>query len=212
MKIFRKYFILLLFVLISSSIVVFSLDWYLGKYFFIPTKIAARCAVIAAPGIKIFRPNCIGEVFNPDYGRIPFRTNSIGMRDKHYDKSVYQNKGKVIKVLVVGDSFTFGAGVSDEKIFHHLVESRTPDVIFFNAGFGGHGIQEEKRKIDYFLPITNSDMVMLVFLANDLIDLKVPSKGSASAMDRVRVLGNLAALVRDYLLPQELQNSCFCGY
>ncbi|MFC1491390.1 SGNH/GDSL hydrolase family protein [Nitrospinota bacterium] len=199
----KKKLILLAVSAVSACAAVFAVNWYLGKYFLTSTRIVS-CATKLSPGLGFSKPDCRGVIYNPDYGHIPYQTNSLGMRDKKYDESVYSKGRSSVKILVTGDSFTFGAGVKDDEVFHSLAEDRTPDIVYLNGGLGGFGITEEEKIIDYLLPKTNPDMVMVVFLANDLIDLKVGKRGSASAMGRFSLMGNVATVVRDYLMPQKL--------
>ena len=70
-------------------------------------------------------------------------TNSFGFRDTEWLKNRVHNE---LKILLVGDSFTFGNGVSQNKIFPTLLEDslkrvNVPNEVF-NASAGGWNIDE----------------------------------------------------------------------
>jgi hypothetical protein len=64
-------------------------------------------------------------------------TNSKGLRGKtEYGYARVPGKKRI---LVLGDSFTFGTEVSDEETFSHYLESDLPDTEVLNLGVQGYG-------------------------------------------------------------------------
>ncbi len=121
-------------------------------------------------------------------------TNSLGMRDRE----VPPKEAGVYRILVNGDSWTFGPGVEIGQTFPKVLEARLnaafPDRRFevFNAGVEGYGTDQEllllRRHIDEIKP----DLVLLEFYpGNDVSD--------NLAGDRFRVEGGKLAANTAYL-------------
>ena len=69
-------------------------------------------------------------------GRI-LNTNSKGLRGKtEYN---YQRTAGKQRILVLGDSFTFGTEVSDDETYSHYLESALPNIEVLNLGVQGYG-------------------------------------------------------------------------
>ncbi len=101
----------------------------------------------------------------------PIQTNSLGLRDKEYE--IPKPEG-VIRVLVLGDSITYGFGVRAEEtyakqleqILNESCESLTFEVI--NAGVSGYNIHQELAYLrDRGLEL-EPDFVILTFVHNDI--------------------------------------------
>jgi len=60
-----------------------------------------------------------------------FTTNSRGLRDKEYSIVKPPN---VIRIVVLGDSFTWGFGVNDNAIYTEILESMYENVEVINLG------------------------------------------------------------------------------
>ncbi len=79
------------------------------------------------------------------------------------------------RVLVLGDSFTFGVGASEEETFparlqSHLREAGV-DAVVWNAGVPGYGVPDEVAWYERWgVPLKPSMVVIAPFLANDLQD------------------------------------------
>ena len=95
--------------------------------------------------------------------------NSHGLRDKEYD---YEKPTGCKRILVLGDSFAWGYGVSDDEIFTEVLENQLADntnaIQVINTGVSGWGTDQE------FLFLRNEgfrydpDLVVLAFfLVND---------------------------------------------
>lgn len=98
---------------------------------------------------------------------IDVRTNSLGMRDREYDLSRSDAK----RVLLLGDSFTFGEGLDAEFIFDTKLETLLNGTgepwIVLNTGVGGWGtLQQTKYARDHF-ELFRPDVIVLTICGND---------------------------------------------
>jgi glycosyltransferase involved in cell wall biosynthesis len=93
------------------------------------------------------------------------RTNALGIRD---DRPLTEKKGK--RILVVGDSMTFGIGVEREQAFSARLEEKT-GIETVNAGCCMWGQGEEDAFLEHRAPALSPDLVILEFtVANDVLD------------------------------------------
>lgn len=116
-------------------------------------------------------PRWHGQHQNPDF-KARYTTNHYGFRGRFEMRS--DSSGR--RYAFVGDSFTFGMGVNDDKTFvHNLNASAAPGDIYLNFAIPGFSTDQEyilinKRVFD-FLP----DVIVLVtYLGNDLFDNQLP--------------------------------------
>jgi hypothetical protein len=72
--------------------------------------------------------------------KIEYRINSKGLRD---DEASYAKPEGVFRLVLVGDSRTFGFGVPIEKHFSTLLEGYFKDLEVINMGVGGFGVDQE---------------------------------------------------------------------
>jgi len=101
---------------------------------------------------------------------INFRTVPIpgfpeyGMRDDGVDED------RVHKVLVLGDSFTFGATVELEEIWCERLEAKYPDVDFVNAA-GGGGVAKARAQYEQLGPaLAHETVIYQMWLGNEFLD------------------------------------------
>lgn len=81
-----------------------------------------------------FRANLAVRIvsWNPNTPGYLFETNHDGFRNAQ-PLHVFRNSPKK-RVLVIGCSFIAGAGVSNKERFLDIIESRSDNVTFYNAG------------------------------------------------------------------------------
>jgi hypothetical protein len=120
------------------------------------------------------------DMYNPSKGWIPkpnlrdlkafnnktLSTNSKGFRGKK-DFPYSKNKEK-LRILILGDSFTFGDEVSDDETYSYYLQEMLPHTEVINMGVHGYGhdqmlilLKEEGLKYQ-------PDIVILGFLALDM--------------------------------------------
>jgi lysophospholipase L1-like esterase len=161
--------------------------------------------IVLEIGLRIFNPQHTGPVqfsYDPELGCIPvphqngrrtrpdytFSNNSWGLRGRReYNKE----KTADLRILFLGDSFTYGVGVNDEQVFTVLLEKnltrpgRTVEVI--NAGMGGKGTDYALKFMQVRGLGLGADMVILCFNHTDFWDnergeyYSINSDGSVSA-------------------------------
>ena len=109
------------------------------------------------------RPNAILE-----QNGIVYETNSFGLRDVEF--SLAKPEG-TLRIVCLGDSVTYGAGVSFEETYERQLEktlgARGFDAKVVNAGIGSqcawHGLERLEKDVIRF----NPDMVAICFGLND---------------------------------------------
>jgi hypothetical protein len=101
---------------------------------------------------------------------IEVKTNSMGLRGKEYDLGSPSQK----RVLLLGDSFTFGYGVNVEANFASKLEELLNDNgnnwIVINAGHGGWGTLQESLYANDHFDLFKPDIIVLTFCGNDPSD------------------------------------------
>lgn len=105
---------------------------------------------------------------------VEMRTNSIGFRDREYSAS---KPAGVCRILVTGDSFSVGVGVSEEASYPHVLESSLNggegesignrwEVI--NAAVSGYHLRQYVTSIERYGVKFDVDAVLLgFFIGND---------------------------------------------
>ena len=98
---------------------------------------------------------------------VPYRTNADGFRDP----DARRRRPGVPRVLVLGDSFTFGWGVLDEQPYPQrtetLLRAQGLDVEVINAGIPGYNTEQEAHLLDELMPRYQPDLVVLSYVVND---------------------------------------------
>ena len=106
-------------------------------------------------------------------------TNSEGLRDHEY--SSYSQDG-TIRILALGDSQTFGNGISIEDTWPKQLEatlnSSVDDKMYevINAGLASSDTWQHEIILDRLLSKYNSDVVVLAFYVNDAVKKFTPSQ------------------------------------
>jgi hypothetical protein len=94
-----------------------------------------------------------------------FRTNSNGLRDREYS---FDKPNGVTRIVVLGDSSTWGWGVGDDEIYTEVLESLLPNVEVINLGVSAYGTQQEFDYLKMQGMKYDPDMVILGFSLNDI--------------------------------------------
>jgi len=116
--------------------------------------------------------NPSGAVMKDEWGGMDVIINSMGFRDREYAE---QKPDGVFRILVLGDSFTWGLGVSQEEIYTEVLESMlnqtlegSPRVEVINAGISGFGTDQEYLLLQRWAKRLAPDLVVLFFYENDI--------------------------------------------
>ncbi|OGL46982.1 MAG: hypothetical protein A2W05_00990, partial [Candidatus Schekmanbacteria bacterium RBG_16_38_10] len=104
------------------------------------------------------------------YWRVAINTNSIGLRDREFG----EKKQGVFRILVVGDSQTFGHGIEAEdtypKVLERLLAKNIPNkkIEVINAGVGGYCTFQEFQYLKESGFALEPDLVLVgFFIGND---------------------------------------------
>lgn len=116
-------------------------------------------------------PNTQSEIRTLDYNVI-YKINANGFRD---DKN-YSFSKKIKRIAVLGDSFTFGIGVDNNKTFSKILEEKSGCEVL-NMGVSGYSPSQyllglEKKGLKY-----NPDAVIVsIYTGNDIYDTGLAQK------------------------------------
>ena len=98
---------------------------------------------------------------------VTVETNPLGLRDRDID---IDGRGPRFRILLLGDSFTFGYGVQRTELFANLLEDRL-GVEIVNAGAGGFELVHQVKWFANVGKHWKSDLVLYaLYLGNDLSD------------------------------------------
>lgn len=120
--------------------------------------------------------------------RLPHRVsiNALGIRGAGIAVEKPRNERRVV---VIGDSFTWGDYVDDEQTLpaqlERLLAASCPGTRVLNFGVGGTSIDAHVALLDRALGLS-PDLVVLVFHDNDVTDLVPPTYWSALNENRAR--------------------------
>lgn len=118
----------------------------------------------------------------------PLSINSKGLRDREYP---YQKPAGTKRILVLGDSYTWGYGVANDEIYTEVLEQslqkKHPHYEVLNGGVSGWGTDQQ-----YLFLITEGlkyspDLVIVAHFINDLEEiLQTESYGLQKPMCRLQ--------------------------
>ena len=108
------------------------------------------------------------------FAGVPVHINSLGFRD---DREYELAKGpRTFRILVLGDSVTFGHGSVSEHTYPRLFEQKLnawrPDIDWqvWNLGVPGYNTSQELAQLLQVGPLFQPDLVVVGFYENDLVD------------------------------------------
>jgi len=105
---------------------------------------------------------------------IRIKINSMGLRDREV---ALQKKKNTFRILVLGDSFTFGSGVENEETFpkylERLLNVKSNEIKYevINAGIFGWGTSQEYAYLKEGGIRFKPDLIILAFAPNDVEDV-----------------------------------------
>ncbi len=95
-----------------------------------------------------------------------FQVNSAGFRCRH-DFNVRKREGRP-RILLFGDSFTAGDGVSDVRRFGDLLEQEIPDIEIYNFGLPGTGTDQQYLAYREYGAGLESDLLVIAVLVENI--------------------------------------------
>lgn len=109
------------------------------------------------------RPNVRGaDTFGPD----SVYTNSVGLRGQR-EVPLAKTDDRP-RVLVIGDSFTFGDEVRDDETYPHLLDQLLPDAEVINFGVHGYGHDQILLLLREQALAYQPDLIVLGFVRDDM--------------------------------------------
>lgn len=106
----------------------------------------------------------------------PFRTNSVGLRDREYTQA--KDPG-TFRIAVIGDSFTMGEGVAIEEVYHSVLERRFnantlgKKYEFINFGVAGYSLVQYVATVQLKALNYKPDLILIGFCGSN--DSKLPN-------------------------------------
>jgi hypothetical protein len=97
----------------------------------------------------------------------PVTTNAQGWRSLH-DYS-YDRRPGVDRIVVLGDSFTFGEQAGDEDVWPVQLERQLDDAEVLNMGVRGYGTDQQLRVLEEEGVKYRPDIVILGFFVEDIV-------------------------------------------
>lgn len=154
---------------------------FLGEFIcriFVPKvviNLKARCMysdmLLSHPALRrVLRPNYSGRIVTNEID-FKVKTNSNGLRDREFS---YDKPKDTIRILVLGDSLTFGYGVKIEKTYPKLLEGKfrskflEKKIEVINAGIPGWGTSQERDYLKIEGIKFNPDLILVGFYFNDV--------------------------------------------
>jgi len=125
------------------------------------------------------------------YQGVMVSTNALGFRDRELEP---KQDGE-LRILLLGDSITFGYGVTAEETYGRKLESILSSrlgrrVRTVNAGIGGFNTVQEYALLEHDVSAIDPDIVALMYLPNDIdsngppFDPRSAIYGNASRVSR----------------------------
>jgi len=122
----------------------------------------------------VMTPNYSGSFVSSQYKKIPIEINSKGLRDYEHD---YNKSDETIRILFLGDSVTFGAGInlkdSYTKLFEKTLNKKEQKFETINMGVSGYEIEQE---YSYYFEEGfkyNPNIVVISIVLNDIQNVNI---------------------------------------
>jgi len=117
-----------------------------------------------------YNPHELTRTLNPDTGEVFIsQLNNNGWRDK--DRS-YENRDHSFRIIVIGDSVTFGAIVPEDKTYTRILEDKLRaegyNVEVINIAYSGWDTEQELEAFKREALLYNPGLVISQFCTNDL--------------------------------------------
>ena len=87
------------------------------------------------------------------------------------------------RILLLGDSFTWGASADEGKSYAEVLEAAFPRAIIWNTGIPGTGTNQALLAFDEYAPVLRPPLTILGFVDNDFDDNLLPVDSWVNALD-----------------------------
>ncbi len=152
------------------------------------TKYKASPFVLVKNSILYMAPS---NGFYSTFG-LSYKTNGMGFREKEFNPKKNKN---VFRILVFGDSVTFGVAVADEHRYTFILENMLnrhlatlksrvfSKVEVLNFGVPGYATDQERDLIKGILSVVECDLALIGFFHNDIKITTQSTLGAYSMKD-----------------------------
>jgi hypothetical protein len=122
----------------------------------------------------------------------------VNQQGFHDDQEFIMNDDltDTLRVLMLGDSFTFGGAAQIGSSFVETLETELPDATIWNTGIPGAGTNQALATLETYAPIMNPDVIILGFYMNDFEDNTYPVDSYFMGVDDT----NYPLAIRQYML------------
>lgn len=152
-----KKFLTLFFSIIFSLIIV-----ELFLKFFLPQDLTAPFRVYGKNGLIL-------NIKNSDAKHSLRGEKMADYKFGDFHNRIYDIQNKNRKILVLGDSYTFGWLIEDENTYIYKLNKKFKDFYFINASAGGWGASDQLRYLIDFCDIIKPEYTLIFMNAGDLI-------------------------------------------
>lgn len=112
------------------------------------------------------KPRAEATIVNPRDERVVYRTNGLGWRDREFNPLAAGGNA-----LVLGDSFTFGTGVSEQQRYTEHLERAFRGLEVWNLGVMGYAPDQYLLLANRWLPPVPWKLLLVQLSNNDLADV-----------------------------------------
>ena len=151
----KKNFLL---IFVSLFIVVIVMEFFLR--FFLPQDLTSPFRVIGKDGLVLNIKNNNAVHF--------YKKRRTTYKFGEYHNRIYDFKEKGKKILVLGDSFTFGWLLNDEDTYIYKLNKKFNDYFFINAAAGGWGTSDHLKYLMEFCNIIKPNFIIIFINGGDI--------------------------------------------
>lgn len=146
-----------------------STRWYLQwlkKNRFTPQKTITNYSAIDVYDTQLgWSPKKSSQAVMYDGTIVTFNTSGArGLKEYSIEKPLGKQR-----ILVIGDSFTFGEQVNDAETFSAVLESKLPNIEVMNFGVHGYGIDQMLLNFERQAALYKPDVVVFAFIFDDFM-------------------------------------------
>ncbi len=107
------------------------------------------------------------------WGGVEIKSNDTGIREKKSSGEIKKDVNK--KILIIGDSITFGLGVKQQDTFPNQLEQTLLKLTgekyeAINGGISGFNVSNEEKLLEYLDDVYTPDIIIWSIIANDYDD------------------------------------------
>lgn len=145
------------------------------------------------------KKNIEGVWSTPEF-RINIKHNSLGFRDSEYK---FEKQTDIKRIVVLGDSFTWGWGVNKENIYTEKLETSLKKTEVINMGIPGYGMAKEYLLLNRYALKFKPDIVIVSFFLDDFLKKELEKDDSIFEDEQLSQQNYQALSLKDKKSPEE---------